>query len=433
MGTAFQAYYHLEGKGLIEARPKSGYYVRFSRRRMPSLPNGTKPQPVRSDINVGEMITSVFSHMTSNDIINFSLASPAIKLLPVAKLNKSVLQGLRNSPSSCLPYENIQGNIDLRKQVAKLALNWGGRVKPEDFVITSGCIEALVIALRTVAKPGDTIAIESPTYFGIYQMMEALGMKAVEIPTDPVTGIDIGFLKHAIRKFSVKACLFVTNFSNPLGSTMPDENKKELVEILTRMQVPLIEDDIYGELYFGKSRPKTCKSFDKEGWVIYCSSFSKSLAPGYRIGWALPGRFTDEFIRLKLMHTISSPSITQAALAHFLAIGRYEYHLKNLRKALHTQSLRYLQAITTYFPEDVRVSQPNGGFVLWIELNKNIDAYMLYLEAMKYNISIAPGKIFSSQGQYGNCLRIGYGRPWSDDIDHGLSILGSLIRKMQKR
>jgi DNA-binding transcriptional MocR family regulator len=211
---------------------------------------------------------------------------------------------------------------------------------------------------------------------------------------------------------------------------MPDDKKKALVELLTRYKIPLIEDDIYGELYFGRHRPKTCKSFDKEGWVLYCSSLSKSLAPGYRIGWVLPGRFREELIRLKMMHTITGTTITQMAMAHFLGIGRYEYHLKKMRKALHTQCLRYQQGIVQYFPESTKLSRPQGGFVLWVELDKKLNAYRLYQEALIHHISVAPGQLFSAKGQFANCLRISYARPWGNEVEQGLKTLGNLIKKM---
>lgn len=432
MGTAFQAYYHLEGKGLIEARPKSGYYVRFNQKRFPDVPKTVHPVITAQNVSVKEMIAAVYKNITAKDVINFSLASPSIELLPAAKLNKSVVHALRSSKTHCLNYEDIQGNIDLRKQIAKLCFNWGGRVQPEEIVVTAGCMEAIVMCLKAVTKAGDTVAIESPTYFGIFQVMESLGLKVIEIPSDAETGVKLEAFEKAIKKFNIKACVFVPNFCNPLGSCMPDENKKKLVEIITKHKIPLIEDDIYGELYFGKHRPKTCKTYDKEGWVLQCASISKSLAPGYRIGWCLPGRFTEEVKRLKLIHNISTNTLVQVAIAHFLSIGRYEYHLKNLRKALHTQCMRYVQAIREYFPEDVRVSRPNGGFVLWIELPKEVNSYKLYQEAMKYNISISPGQIFSSQGCYGNCMRIGYGRKYDNDVEYCFKVLGELIKKMMR-
>jgi len=432
MGTAFQAYYHLEGKGLIESRPKSGYYVRFNHRRFPSLPRVSEPEPKPYEVSVEEMISTVFKSLTTGDLLNFSVASPPMELLPAAKLNKAIVYAMRNSKYHGINYEHVQGNVDLRRQLTKLFFNWGGKFSDDEIVVTAGCMEALVMCLKAITHPGDTVAIESPTYFGIFQLIESLGLKALEIPTDPLTGVDINYLEKAIRKSKVKACVFVTNFSNPMGGLIPSEQKRKLVDLITKHRIPLIEDDIYGELYFGNQRPRTCKSFDKEGWVLYCGSFSKSLVPGYRVGWAVPGRFLDKVVSLKLTYTITGNSLVQQAMAHFLSIGRYEYHLKKLRKALHTQCLRYIQGILQYFPPDTKVSRPQGGFVLWVELNRKMNAYELYHQAVKYQISIAPGQVFSSKGQFSHCLRISYAKPWNDDVERALRILGELVKKMLK-
>ena len=430
MGTAFQAYYHLEGRGLIESRPKSGYYVRFNRRRFPELPEPVQPDPLSHDVSVKEMISSIYTDIVATGGMNFALAVPDPSLLPAAKINKSVVYALRNTKGNCINYEHTQGNVELRKEIAKLAFNWGGKVKPDDVIVTSGCLEAIMMCLKAVTNHGDTVAVESPTYFGIYQAIESLGLKVVEILSDPVTGMDLNDFRKVIKKCSIKACVVIPNFNNPMGSCMPDENKRKLTEIITQHNIPLIEDDIYGELYFGRNRPKTCKYFDKKGLVMHCSSLSKSLSPGYRIGWAIPGKFFEQVNQMKRIHNISCPTITQAAMAHFLKNGRYEYHLKNLRKALHTQSLRYVQAIIKYFPADTKVSRPHGGFILWLELNKNVNAFRLRTEAMKHNISIMPGRIFSSGNNYSNCVRISFGKPWNDDVDYGLMLLGKLIKKM---
>jgi DNA-binding transcriptional MocR family regulator len=429
LSTAFQAYYHLESKGLVEARPQSGYYVKFSPQHSLSIPTNCEPTDEALPVSVDEMIGSVYRNLRSHDLINFSLSSPSHELLPVAKLNKSVMQALHNSKDNCLGYEHMQGNVELRKQIARQSFNWGGTLSEEDIVVTAGCMEALALSLKAITQPGDAVAIDSPTYFAIFQVMESLGLKVVEIPNDPLKGIELDYLENAIHKLNVKACLFVCNFNNPVGSCMPDEKKKQLVQLLAKHEIPLIEDDIYGELYFGKTRPRTCKSFDKKGLVIQCGSFSKSLAPGYRIGWAIPGKFKDKIIRLKRMNNVSTNTLTQAAIAHFLANGRYELHLRHLRKALHTQCLRYMQAVTHYFPEDTRITRPQGGFALWIELDKKVDAYKLHKRALKHNIGIAPGQIFSSQGHFENYFRMSFGAPWSDRVEQGIKVLGELVRK----
>jgi len=432
MGTAFQAYYHLEGKGLIESRPKSGYYVRFSQRRFRELPSPIRPDTLSHEVSVKEMIANIYGDIALHNekVVNFALAVPHPSLLPLAKINKSVVQALRREKDHCISYENTQGHGELRKQIARLAFNWGGKVKPEEVVVTSGCLEAVTMCLRAVTKPGDTVAIESPNYFGIYQTIESLGLKVVEISSCPVSGIDLACLRKALKRAPVKALLVTPNFNNPSGHCMPDENKKELVDLITRHHIPLIEDDIYGELYFGRNRPRPCKFYDTKGWVMHCSSLSKSLAPGYRIGWVLPGKFIEEVKLIKRMNNISCPTITQSAMAYYLQNGRFEYHLKNLRKALYTQSLRYMQAIIEHLPEDTKVSRPQGGMVLWVQLNKKINAFKLRTEAMKHHISVVPGRIFSAGCNYSHFIRISFGQPWNEDMDWGMMMLGKIIRRM---
>ncbi len=432
MGTAFQAYYHLEGKGLIESRPKSGYYVRFNQKRFRDLPRVIQPEVISHDVSVKEMIASIYADIATDNqkVINFALAVPDHALLPVAKINKSVMHALKNNKDHCLSYEHTQGHRELRRQIAKLSFNWGGKVQADEVIVTSGCLEAITMCLRAVTRPGDTVAVESPGYFGTYQAIESLGLKVVEISSSPVSGPDLDCLASVLKKFPVKAFVVTPNFNNPSGSCMPEENKKKLVELINRYNIPLIEDDIYGELYFGKNRPRPCKYYDTRGLVMHCSSLSKSLAPGYRIGWVIPGRYLEEVKQIKRMNNISSPTLTQAAMAHFLQNGRYEYHLRNMRKALHTQCLRYMQAIIDYLPEDTKVSRPQGGFVLWVQLNKKVNAFKLRSEAMRHHISVVPGKIFSASCNYNHFIRISFGKPWDGDADYGMMMLGKLIRKM---
>jgi DNA-binding transcriptional MocR family regulator len=429
LSTAFQAYYHLESKGLIEARPQSGYYIKFSPLHTLDVPARPAPTDEAVPVTLNDMISSVYNDLRSDKLINFSLGAPSFTLLPVAKLNKAIVQALRESKDSCLNYEHIQGNGELRQQIARLSFNWGAALSDDDVVVTAGCMEALSLCLKAVTQPGDAVAIESPTYFAIFQVMESLGLNVVEVPTDPAEGVDLNYLAQAIPKFNIKACLFVCNFNNPVGSCMPDAKKKELVELLAKKDIPLIEDDIYGELFFGKVRPKTCKTFDKKGMVLQCGSFSKSLAPGYRIGWAIPGRFKERVIRLKRMTNVSTNTLAQVAIANFLKNGRYELHLRHLRKALHTQCLHYSQAVSEYFPENTRITRPQGGFALWIEMDKKTDSFKLHKRALKQNIGIAPGQLFSSQGQFGNYFRLSYGLPWNHRIEQGIKTLGELIKR----
>ena len=433
ISTAYKAYVELENTGMIEARPKSGYYVKFSPASRSKTPTIQLPLKQIEESDVSQMIALVYQQISGEGVIGLSRAAPPTHLIPVAKLNKSMMEALRSSASGNTNYESLQGNISLRKQLAKNAFNWGGNVSEEDIVTTQGCMEALVFSLRAITNPGDVVAIESPAYFGIFNLMLSLNLKVLEIPVDPETGVNIEYLEEAIDKHPVKACLFVPNFSNPTGSCMPDHRKQRLVKLLTAKKIPMIEDDIYGEIYFGKSRPHNCKSYDKEGWVILCSSVSKSIAPGYRVGWCLPGRFKEQVLNIKMMHTITSATPTQAAIAHFFETGRYDLHMRNLRKALYTQCLRYMQGVTQYFPEGTNISHPQGGYALWIELDKKVNAFEIYQAAIQQQISIAPGQIFSTDGRFSNFIRISYGGVYDEVIDQSLRVLGKIISAVLKK
>jgi DNA-binding transcriptional MocR family regulator len=432
LSTAYKVYVELENKGLIEARNRSGYYVRKRYQHPRQVPSVKSPLYGSRPVSVADMISAVFRQIP-NEHIQLSRALPAAELMPVAKLNKSMLESLRRSDSGNGHYETLQGNLALRKQIAKHSINWGGAITPDDVVTTQGCIEALVFCLRALTKPGDTVAIESPTYFGIFNIILSLSLKVVEIPVDPEEGLDIAYLERAMEAQEIKACVFVTNFNNPTGALMPDQQKRRLVGLLKARHIPLIEDDIYGDLYFGRSRPLTCKAFDDEGLVLLCSSVSKSLAPGYRVGWCMPGRFKEEVLRMKMMNTISSATPTQAAIANFFETGRYDLHLRKLRKALHLQCLHYTEAIVNAFPPETRICEPKGGYALWIELNPSIDAFFLFQMAREYCISIAPGQVFSTDARFHNFIRISFGTPLNDEIRRSIRVLGSLVTQSKRQ
>jgi len=429
MSTAQQAYLELESRALIESRPQSGYYVSYCPHRQPAFPETSRPsQP--GEHNPRDIVDKVFRTIGNNDITLFSLSVPADELLPIAKLNKGVVQAIRTLPGSGTAYEPIQGNEKLRRDIARWSFNWGGNLGEQDLITTAGCMNAISFSMMTLVRPGDTIAVESPVYFGIIRLAESLGLNVLELPTNAKTGIEIDALKKALATNKVKLCLLVSNFNNPLGSCMPDEHKKAVVALLQHYNVPLIEDDLYGDVYFGDSRPKCCKTFDESGLVLWCGSVSKTLAPGYRVGWVAPGQFKNDVIRMKQVHSISSTTLTQEVIADFLENGRYESHLRRLRQTLHTNFLQYIRAISDYFPEGTKVSRPQGGFVLWVELDKRIDTMELYERAIKKKISIAPGRMFTLKRQFDNCMRISYGMPWNEQLDNTLKTLGNLIKSM---
>lgn len=431
LSTVYQAYIELEKRGLVEAHPKSGYYVRFSPSALPRLKEQSPQKRDPALATPEDIIATVYEKLGSPEIMPFSMNVPGTALLPLAKLKRSILQVIRSHPSLCVGYEDIRGNSQLRKQIARLAFSSGVTTSPQHIVTTAGCMEAVNFCLRILTRPGDAVAIESPTYFGIWQTIRAMGLQAVEIPTHPDNGVSLKSLEDKLVENSIKVCLLVPNFSNPLGAKMPDDRKEALVDLLAHYQVPLIENDIYGEMYFDRERPKTCKSFDKTGDVLLCSSVSKSLAPGYRVGWVISGKYSSQIAQAKLHQTISTSTLTQEVVANFLQNGRFGLHMRDLRKSLHTQSLRYLKAIEDYFPNSVRVSRPQGGFLFWLELQKGVDTYAIYQDAIARNISVAPGQMFSHDGDYRHFMRLSFGLPYDRQVDAAMKTLGDIIRRHQ--
>lgn len=428
MNTAKRVFLELEAQSLIESKPQSGYFVsRLPYQRLP-LPEVSKPSPVSNSKEPAELIGKVYANMGKNNLTLFSVGAPSNELLPLAKLNKEIMLATRELSDSGTGYEQLQGNEKLRRVIAARSLLWGGSLHENDLVTTAGGMNALSFCMMALGKRGDTIAIESPCYPGILQLAGSLGLKVLELPTHPATGIELDALKKAIPKIDL--CLLVPNFNTPLGSCMPDEHKKEVVKLLASHGIPLIEDDIYGDLYFGRQRPKCCKSFDQEGIVLWCSSVSKTLAPGYRVGWVAPGIYKEQILKLKLVHAISSPAITQEAVAGFLKSGRYENHLRKLRHTLQSNYQHYIEAIAEYFPVGTKTSRPQGGLALWVEFNKKINTTELFESAMKQRISIAPGRMFTMQNQFENCMRLSIGLPWSEEVQLKLKQLGRLVANL---
>ncbi len=425
LSTALKAYYTLESKFLIESRPKSGYFVSYAPKRFPGIPQISKPaQSVKSE-DIDDLVKKVY-HKYNTDHTALSLAIPAHELLPIAKLNKELILASRSLRDCGSHYEQVEGNERLRRQIARRSSAMGAQLRIQDIVITAGCVEAISYALRATTVRGDQLAVESPVSFGMLQLAQDLGLNIVELPTHPQTGIDIEALKHALETQHIKACLLISNFSNPLGSCMPDEHKREVVRLIEMHQVPLIENDVNGDVYFGALRPTCCKSYDQSGLVLWCGSVSKTLAPGYRVGWIAAGKFTDKVINMKRTHAIAGTSITQEVTAGFLETGRYEHHLRKLRQTLHTNSLQFARTIGDYFPEGTLASRPQGGSVLWVELPQNRSSLKLYEKAIQQNIIIAPGGMFTLQKQFDNCLRLNYGLTWTGKLENNLKLLGRL-------
>ncbi|MEO5717403.1 MAG: PLP-dependent aminotransferase family protein [Chthoniobacterales bacterium] len=426
--TAVQAYLTLENQGLIEARPRSGFFVRY-RRPILSEPQASRPNRRNGSKEPPSLLSKVLDSLGARDIVQFGVSSPSVELLPVKKLNRILCSAARRHGSAALEYEMLLGGTALRRSLARRAMDWGLTVAPDEIITTNGAMEALALALRAVTKPGDKVAIESPTYFGILQAIEQLGLKPVEIATHPRRGLCLDSLERALRTQRIKACVAIPNFNNPLGSLMPDAAKERLVAMLAERDIPLIEDDIYGDLYFGEARPQVAKSHDRKGIMILCGSFSKTLAPGYRVGWIIPGRFFERVRNLKSTSTGATATLTQLALADYVANGGYDHHLRALRQALKRQVDQVSRAVSESFPLDTKMTRPTGGFVLWVELSKNIDALALHARALEQKISIAPGPMFSPNLCYTNFIRLSCGQPWTPKLERAIGALSLLVKQ----
>jgi DNA-binding transcriptional MocR family regulator len=427
--TVLQGYLLLESRGLIEARPQSGYYVKIPLEKLAPEPKASTPSSSATAVGVNELVAKVLEAARDPEMIPLGAAAPSHELLPVRQLLRVMAAVGRRREATAINFDLPPGYEALRRQIARRSLDAGCRLAIDEIVTTCGGMEALNLCLRAVAKAGDTIAIESPTFFGILQVIESLGMKALEIATHPREGIDLDALAYAVRKDKVAACMLVPNVSNPLGSCMPDKNKKALLDILKPREIPVIEDDIFGDLYFGNNRPKTVKAFDKEGLVLLCSSFSKTLAPGFRVGWTAPGRFKARVEQLKFMNTLATGSLPQMTIAQFLENGGYDRHLRRLKKSLAAQVQLVSLLVSRHFPQGTRMTRPTGGFVLWVELPKSLNSLELHRRALREKISITPRPIFSAKQKYRNCIRLSCAQPWSAKLEQAIVTLSKLAAK----
>jgi DNA-binding transcriptional MocR family regulator len=429
--TVLQAYMLLENQGLIETRPQSGYYVRSN--QSPQLPEPEISAPRQDPTLVGmrELVMMVLRDSTNPDLIQLGAAIPNTQLVIPTKLYRIMASLARQVKHEFNMYEIPPGSEALRIQIAQRLVGMGCNVTHGDVVTTSGCLEAFTLSLRAVCNPGDTVAIESPMYFGVLQVLESLKLKALEIPTHPREGISLSALRFAVEHNSIQACLVLSNFNNPLGSCIPDDNKQQLVELLARHEIPLIEGDVCGELYFSGPRPSVCKAYDRKGLVLLCSSFSKDLVPGYRVGWVVPGRFKATIEWLKYTTNVATATLPQLAIARFLESGGYEHHLRSIRRLYAGFMSQLSQAVMRYFPEGTRVTRPNGGIVLWVQMPDYVDSLVLYKQALQAGITLAPGYMFSATEQYRNFIRLNAAW-WSYETDRAMRHLGELVAEQGK-
>jgi DNA-binding transcriptional MocR family regulator len=425
--TVLQAYHLLEDRGEIRARSRSGYYVAGALATPAADPYGP---PRSSAHNTGDLAYEVFENARLRSFVHFGNAWPSAQLYPLKRLGRVLAAHARKLGSDAMPPYFPREHSELKRLIARRSLEWGFNGKIDEVILTSGAFEALNLCLRAVSRPGDLIAIESATLFGVRSALQRYGLRAIEIPTHPRDGVSLSALSTALRKHRIRACLFMPTFHHPLGALMSDERKRELVRLLASRDIPLIENDVCGELYYGETRPTPAKAFDRKGLVLYCSSFSKSLAPGFGVGWALPGKYARAVHHGKWTSNTLAGIPSEGAIAEFIEQGGYEHHLRRLRRTLAVLEKQCLQAVTRFFPAGTTVSRPQGGYLAWVQLPKRVNASALYRLALANKITIAPGTIFSGEARHENCFRMNYGQPWSARIDEAVETLGRLAASL---
>ncbi|MDO9402605.1 MAG: PLP-dependent aminotransferase family protein [Polaromonas sp.] len=426
--TVFQAYYLLESRGLIRAVPRSGYFVaaRANGALLPE-PETSQPQSGSQPVEINDLIFACLGTARMRNIVPFGSAFLSPTLFPLDQLRRALITSMRRADPWRMVDDLPPGNLPLKREIAKRYLRQGFAVPTAEIVLTHGAMEALNLCLNAVTRPGDAVVVESPTFYVALQALQRLGLRVIEVPTHVREGIDLDRLAQVLELHRPKACWLMTTFQNPLGSLMPEAKKRDLVALLARHDVPLIEDDVYSELYEGKVAPLPAKAFDSRGLVLHCSSFSKCLAPGYRVGWAAPGRFTREVERRKLSMSLSGSIPVQAALAAYLHEGGYDHHLRGLRQSLHAQRNSVFDAVTRYFPDGTRVVRPAGGYFVWVELPAGVDAMALHGAALAQQISLAPGPMFSARAEFQHHIRLTCGQPWNETLEQAMRSLARLV------
>ncbi|WP_225612794.1 PLP-dependent aminotransferase family protein [Variovorax sp. VRV01] len=438
LSTALQLCRTMESDGWVEARDRSGYFVRRPRRLaiapMEEPAAGVPPDPAQYVGIHAKVSDFVARRRQLSEKLNLSIARGAPELYPAEALRNAMTRMLRQQPDMLTVAAPLKGHRQFREVLAQRSLRVGMAISPEDILVTNGCIEALNLALRAVAQPGDTVAVESPTFYGLLQVLESLGMRALEIPTSPQTGLSIEALELAIRTYdNIKAVVVVPHLQNPLGSVMPDAHKARLAQLCERHEIPLIEDDTYSELVDAPTPPRALKSWDGSGNVIHCASLHKILAPGLRLGWITAGRWHARVEMLKYAQTRNNEGLSQSGAGLFMATGAYDRHLRHLRACLKTQREQTADAIAGYFPAGTRINLPPGGLQLWVELPERLSSSRVFDAALAERIVVAPGTLFSNSSRFDHYLRINCGWPYGEEVDTGLRRLGQIVGTLMSR
>ncbi|WP_416307410.1 PLP-dependent aminotransferase family protein [Neptunicella sp. SCSIO 80796] len=430
ISTVITAYQTLEQMGYVEAKPRSGYVVK-NKKQLPATDKlSFKGISAPTLVKTQEVALELAGRASVDGIVKFGEAIPASQYFPFHDIQRAIKRVAKTYGQSAIKYEKTLGSEQLRTIISRRMADHGTFVSPDDILITNGTQEAVMLSLRLVTSPGDVIAVESPTFYGLLQIIYSLGLKVIEIPTYPKTGMCLKSLKHALQKWKVKACLCIPNFSNPSGTLMPDIQKMELISLLQSHQVPLIEDDNYGDLTFSERRPSSCLGLSNGSDIFYCGGFSKTISPDLRIGWVTNPLYTKQLAYHKFVTNLSTSAFPQLVIADVLSNGHYDRHLRRIRSEYKDCLEKMLHAVERYFPDNTRIVKPDGGFMVWAELPVQIDTMQLLADVIKNGISIAPGVAFSASGKYTNFIRLSYACNWNSATERALEYIGNAAKNL---
>ncbi|MFT5594848.1 MAG: DNA-binding transcriptional MocR family regulator [Oceanicoccus sp.] len=425
ISTITQAYALLEDQGYLTAKPQSGYYVKDGANdpiETPPLSKGSEPTEFKKSDIIAMMLNAVHKDTS----VNFGAAIAHESLMPHHALQTHIHKVSRFQSKQVFNYLFSPGLESLRRQIATRMRNVGVKCHPNDVVITQGCTEALSLCLKSVTKAGDIIAVESPCYYGFLQLAGLLGLQVIEIPTDAQDGISLDALTLALKQWPIKLIAVSARFSNPTGAAIQPEKQQQLFALAQKHDVYILEDDIYGELGFNQSINSVIKTFDTDSRVMHCSSFSKTLSPGLRIGWCIAGKQHDSIITTQTYSSFSPSSLSQYALSTYLESGHYDKHLRKIRLTCQKNVEAISQLVKQFFPMGTRISQPKGGFIIWIALPEKTNVTTLQKSALKEGINIAPGAMFSNSNEFDHYIRLNCAIPIDAEVKLAIKTLGRL-------
>ncbi|WP_374347162.1 PLP-dependent aminotransferase family protein [Chitinimonas sp.] len=424
--TVTHALHRLEDDGLIEARPRLGFYVRQRQFGKPTQ-CARAGLPTAIALEGHRKLAIELAHGDDRD--RLTLPSLAPELFPAQAIKKQLIQLLQRD-TSILNDSSYGGQQRLREQIARRSLMAGCDFRPDEVVVTHGDTEALDICLRVLTKPGDVVAAPTPGPLRVLEQLEGHGLQALEVPAHPVHGMSVDALAALLRENRVAACIVNANFPSPTGSLMPDAEKARLAELAHAHGVPLIEVDTFGDLHHGAQRPRAVKAFDRHDNVLYCVDLGFLISPGLRLGYIAAGKHRLVLDAARVVHGEPVAALIQEAIGSFMASGRLELHLRRLRSQLAAQYRSYRVAVLRHFPAGTRVAQGTGGFMLWLELPGDIDAVELLRRCQRLGLSFVPGVLCSLDSSFSNCLRLNAGHPLGPAIEDAISRIGEQARTM---